>query len=445
MAEPDRGTFTADNTIVTVILEDVPRLGQGTCSAPVMTLCECWGHGHSMNERGLFAAFRSFLASLVLDSISLPDCSARKLERTLRWGLDVPPRSPFWDPRGHRVRRGVVKAWTIWQGYLDYTKRGKGKGAFTIQEDNIDRVDRWLLQDRTNKNNWIRVYDDISNVINDILKNGAQLAIVLRNLSRPFCDRTLYYFNAINPKDGKEWTIIDLAQFDEIKNESKANHWRRIRQWAGCDYSDMLMFDDEALNNVVRIELGEGSPLNLLAPYRWGFAWHVTASVTRAKFFLTWNNNFNKERSSVCEVWVKDYDAWIRANKIWVPENNGNIPLMNNMTATAEATGRNQEDRDRFIGDKWGVPMPYVLFCQHHWFNGFPPPQKRWTELVIYTQIYRTLFEVVPLKDADLNKITDVEPFPYGQQIKPWRITVPAETRAEFLQYKEKDLYDLSA
>jgi hypothetical protein len=35
-----------------------------------------------------------------------------------------------------------------------------------------------------NDDNWIRVYDDISKVVNDILSNGAQLAIVSRNPSR---------------------------------------------------------------------------------------------------------------------------------------------------------------------------------------------------------------------------------------------------------------------
>jgi len=35
------------------------------------------------------------------------------------------------------------------------------------------------------------------------------------------------------------------------------------------------------------------------------------------------------------EVWVKDffkgYDAWMKINKIWVPETNGSVPQMSDM------------------------------------------------------------------------------------------------------------------
>ncbi|KAF9524650.1 acid phosphatase-domain-containing protein [Crepidotus variabilis] len=413
---------------------------------------------------------------------------------------------------------GLDTDWTIWQNYLDGKKWGKARGAFAIQEDNINRVDRTLLQDKTNKNNWIRVYNDISKVVNDILKNNAKLAIVSRNTSKNLCDRTLYYFNAINPKDNKEWSIIHMVSYDEVKDgeqpESKANHWKRIKGWAEADYSEMLMFDDEAFNNVVRVELGvsfqlardnkgltwdtyqkglkawkgardlmiaaspgrvhnrvligySGLPpywidfvregrgaVDPTTPYRWGYALYVASSMGIAKYFTDWNNNWNKEKSFLCEVWVKDYDAWTQMNKaivfdvcyqVWVPENNGNVPQMNSMHASSEATGMNQENRDRTVGERWGVPMPYVLFSQHFWMSGMPAPKSRWTEMVIYTQIYRALIEVKPLTDAEIKKITNPEPFPFNQQFKTWGIKAPAETRAEFWRYNEKATYNASA
>jgi len=108
--------------------------------------------------------------------------------------------------------------WTIWQGFLDYKKWGKGPGRVNPVEDNIERVDRRLLRDKTNHDNWIRVYDDISKVVNDILSNGAQLAIVSRNPSKAMCDRALYHFKTTNPSDGNEWPIIHLVKYDEVVN-----------------------------------------------------------------------------------------------------------------------------------------------------------------------------------------------------------------------------------
>ena len=33
----------------------------------------------------------------------------------------------------------------------------------------------------------------------------------------------MYYFNAINPKDGKEWSIIHLVQYDEVVDRKSRN------------------------------------------------------------------------------------------------------------------------------------------------------------------------------------------------------------------------------
>lgn len=90
-------------------------------------------------------------------------------------------------------------------GWLDINKIGKGANAYVPAEDNIERepgqyID-WNLRDRTyvllrytkrvllipyrnHKERW-GMYGDVPNIIHDILKHGAKLAIVSRNKSKP--------------------------------------------------------------------------------------------------------------------------------------------------------------------------------------------------------------------------------------------------------------------
>ncbi|KAF9524654.1 acid phosphatase-domain-containing protein [Crepidotus variabilis] len=397
---------------------------------------------------------------------------------------------------------------TIWENYLDSKRWGKGARAQVKIEDNIDRVDRRLLRDKTNHAFWIRIHNEISMVVTDILKHGAKLAIVSRNPSKALSDRALYYFKTINPKDNKEYGIIHLVNYDEVKNETKILPFNRIHGWSKSDYQDMLMFDDEAFNNCVRIHLGvsfqfirdkkkgltwasyqeglkawrrsknlsiapspgfvprreligfSGLPtywINLVnrregtvetkVPYRWGFALYVADNIEIAKYFSGWNGNFVPDvKSYVCEVWTKDYDAWMRLNKIWVPEHSGALMQMNNMHWSAEQTGKNQEDRDHTIATNWHVYAPYVLFSQHHWMKGMPgQPKQRWPEMVVYTQIQRSLIEIVQLSTDALKKVANHQPHPFHRQFKTWHITAPPPTRQEFLKYGEKDVYKLSA
>jgi magnesium-dependent phosphatase 1 len=119
---------------------------------------------------------------------------------------------------------------------------------------------------------------------------------------------------------------------------------------------------------------------------------------------------------------------------------------MNNMNWTAEQSGQNQEDRDRFIAERWGVQTPYVLFSRHHWMPGMPQALgQRFNEMAVYTHIQRSLFEVVPLSDDEVKRVVDPCPFPFHHQFKTWGITVPDATRQEFLKYSELEFYRLSA
>jgi len=274
---------------------------------------------------------------------------------------------------------GLDTDWTIWQSYLDGQTWGKGAGASRIQEDNIERIDQWTLRDRTDHAYSIKAFNDIFKVINDILKNGAQLAIITRNPAKNLSDRALYYFKVINPAGGNQRSIIELTKYNEVKDESKALAWRRIRERSGSDYADFLMFDDEASNNATRIILGvtfqlcrnkqgltwdtyqqglatwrrakqltlltepstkrrrvligyTGLPTYVTDPvhkgegiidtsftYRMGYALYVSDSFEIAKWFCAWDipGAFPGMVTKISEVWVRDYDVWLNLNKVW--------------------------------------------------------------------------------------------------------------------------------
>ena len=112
-----------------------------------------------------------------------------------------------------------------------------------------------------------------------------------------------------------------------------------------------------------------------------------------------------------------------------------------NKNWTRERTGRNQEDRDRHVAKSWGVYAPYVLFSKHHRMKGMPIPRReRWSEMVVYTPIQRSLFEVVQLLNKKVAQHPNPRPYPFDRQVRTWNITVPDETRKEFRRYKEPDL-----
>jgi len=57
---------------------------------------------------------------------------------------------------------------------------------------------------------------------------------------------------------------------------------------------------------------------------------------------------------------------------------------------------------------------------------GMPGPKnKRCNEMVVYTQIQRTLFYVKPLSDDQVKKNVHADPYPFHRQKRNWDITVP--------------------
>ncbi|EIW81818.1 hypothetical protein CONPUDRAFT_72204 [Coniophora puteana RWD-64-598 SS2] len=117
---------------------------------------------------------------------------------------------------------------------------GKGTGASNVIADNVERIDWRLLRDKSNHQNTTELYEDTSKIISDVLKNGAELAIVSRNDNKKLCDRILYYYHTTDPKTQQEKPIISLVKYDEVSNESKTNHFERIHGWTKFAYKDMV-------------------------------------------------------------------------------------------------------------------------------------------------------------------------------------------------------------
>ncbi|KIY73888.1 hypothetical protein CYLTODRAFT_406291 [Cylindrobasidium torrendii FP15055 ss-10] len=161
--------------------------------------------------------------------------------------------------------------WTLFWGWLKVNEWGRGPNAYSPKEDNIEKRNYWEIQDRTNHNVACGMYADVPKIIKDILKNGAKLAIVSRNTSKAMCDRALWHWT-VQDHHGKDKRLIDLVSFDEVYDADKTTHFRKIKEWTKFEYSDMIHFDDEAINNNVEMMLG------------------VTFQVSRDQKGLTWEN-----------------------------------------------------------------------------------------------------------------------------------------------------------
>jgi len=96
-----------------------------------------------------------------------------------------------------------------------------------------------------------------------------------------------------------------------------------------------------------------------------------------------------------------------------------------------------QESRDRLVA-RWGVQSPYILFSRHFKMNGMPLKDgQRWNEMVIYSQVQDALMLTFPMTDEDVDKRIKEGFEEYTKQIKPWKIHVPDDTKADFQKYKE--------
>ncbi|EIW81807.1 hypothetical protein CONPUDRAFT_72193 [Coniophora puteana RWD-64-598 SS2] len=335
-----------------------------------------------------------------------------------------------------------------------------------------------------------------TDIITDILEHGAILAIVARSTSKPLYDRALHHFTAVDPKSGQHRSIIDMVKYDEIYEEQKIVHFRKIKEWSKLDYSDMILFDDDAANNIVRVILGVTFHLcpdkrglteetykrgidhwrrchQIRSPYlgqkltqypkkmmigysgmdedtiklltqgknrvdmeesaRWGYASYITDNPAVAQYFRQWikKDAFKHSQTYVCELWVRDMDLFIATNKIWVPESQ--LKHTGVKSHNQRAIARTQESRDQTVASQWGVQTPYILFSRHFQMGGMhlPDGEKRFNEMVVYTQVQDALLLTIPLSEEQLQQRLNGRYSRYENRIKEWNIVLPKATVKE--------------
>ncbi|KAF8835570.1 hypothetical protein BDN67DRAFT_912794 [Paxillus ammoniavirescens] len=389
--------------------------------------------------------------------------------------------------------------WTLFWGWLDpkQSNWGKGPGAYSPVEDNIEKVDYWDIRDRTNHKIKCGLYADVPRIIEDILKNGAQIAIVSRNSSKALCDRALWYWKA-KDASGKERSIIDMVKFDEVYDRPKTEHFAKIKGWSKFEYSDMILFDDEAIHNTVEMLLGvtfqvsrdqkgltwdnyqqgikmwrrnqrirspflgrdlslypkkkligyagmDQGTINLLQnggrrqdrkeAARWGYAMYVADNPAIASYFTEWikSNAFGKDAKT--QVCA----LWVRDGDLFDSLNKIWVPDQANLKTSVDKWDEfriawSQEDRDRTVAN-WGVQKPYILFARHPHMKGMTIPRGRWNEMVVYGQIQQALFLTVPMSDREVRNAVQGPRF--ERMISSWNITVPPETRQDFRAHGE--------
>ncbi|KIK95093.1 hypothetical protein PAXRUDRAFT_11659 [Paxillus rubicundulus Ve08.2h10] len=390
--------------------------------------------------------------------------------------------------------------WTLFQGWLDpkFSNWGKGRGARSPVEDNIERVDSRQIRDRTNHNLKCHLYADVPRIIQDILQNNARIAIVSRNSSKGLCSRALSYWKAKDPT-GQERAIIDLVTLKEFYDRPKTEHFAKIKSQSKFEYSDMILFDDDATSNIVEMMLGvtfqvsrdqkgltwdnyqQGIEMwrrnqRIRSPFlgqnfgsypkrkfvgyagmdqgtirllqnggrrqdrkeaaRWGYAMYIADNPAIASYFNEWikGNAFGQDAKT--QVCA----LWVRDGDLFEKMNKIWVPDQGNLQTNVQKWDESriawsQEDRDRKVAS-WGVQKPYVLFARHpNMGSGFPVRSGRWNEMVVYGQTQEALFLTFPLSDQEIKAAAQGPRF--EQMISQWNITIPSETRQDFRSHGE--------
>lgn len=145
---------------------------------------------------------------------------------------------------------------TIWSGKLDEKKFGKGKGASSKIEDNLELAGDRRIRDKSNHDCYVTLHSDVPGIVHDILKRGIKLAIVSSNSSENLTNRALYYLHA-NDEHGHSKSIISLVKYNEIgKSDGKIGSLKRIKEWSGASYNEIVFFDSDSSSKDVNSKLG---------------------------------------------------------------------------------------------------------------------------------------------------------------------------------------------
>ncbi|PPR01109.1 hypothetical protein CVT24_000405 [Panaeolus cyanescens] len=109
--------------------------------------------------------------------------------------------------------------------------------------DSIRKVDKFTLADKGKTN----VNSDTPRIVTDILSKGSSLAIVSQS---NHTNKLLCCFQTVNPKSGETEPMIKLVRYDEVVDEPKSEHFKRIHGWTQYNYTDMVLFDDEVQEHI---------------------------------------------------------------------------------------------------------------------------------------------------------------------------------------------------
>ncbi|KAJ8501495.1 hypothetical protein ONZ45_g12140 [Pleurotus djamor] len=321
---------------------------------------------------------------------------------------------------------------------LDTEQWGRGFGAFPNVEDNIVKINYWEIGDRSNFMNRCGLYPEIPGIIADILKNGAKLAIVSRKSNKSLCDRAFSQWT-ISGANEEQTTLLNVVEFDENFNACKTTHLENIHNRSHIDYSDMVLYDDDATSNIVEMMLGATFQIingmqgltweryqygiatwqrnqGIRCPYpgldlslypkrkllgysgmdmetiqllegggrrhdrkeaaRWGYAMYVADDPAIAKYFSDWI----KRTAFGLEAKTTVCRIYARDGEVFDQMQKiwvpNDEPLQTDVTNwDASRIAWSQENRDN-IAARWGVYKPYVLFARHPNMNEASFPVK---------------------------------------------------------------------
>jgi magnesium-dependent phosphatase 1 len=277
------------------------------------------------------------------------------------------------------------------------------------------------------------MFPDVSLVIQDVLRNGAKLAIVSRN-NKDVIARALYYLRVPDPRDdNKMKSIISLVDYFECYDESKTQHMHKLKEYSKSEYADMILYDDDPMNNIVRIIKGaifqlcpnkrgltwsryqEGlatwhrlrvmtTPFNDqgLTHYnhpmwigfsgmdeesmkrlkhgqnridtkeaaRWGYAVYITDDIRVAAYFREWIKQDAHGQNAQTYL----CDIWVRDAAKWLNTQKIWVPADGKRMVDVHKNNESrlakaQEDRDAWVAGM-GTQTPYVLFARHWYMPG---------------------------------------------------------------------------
>ncbi|KAI0896510.1 hypothetical protein F4806DRAFT_508393 [Annulohypoxylon nitens] len=208
-----------------------------------------------------------------------------------------------------------------------------------------------------------------------------------------------------------------------------------IRQvgWVGTDLATgMLYFFGERRSKAAR-------------PSRWGWALYVSDDPSIAAEFARWLRAPDDDDACICEVYVRDYEAFLEMNKVWVPEN-GSVP-QTDINWDPQEIANVQIERDEVIANMFGVSKPYILFSRHHWMDfldtTWRKDQKgtRFSEMVVPPQVQDALFFGIPFRLSEVQSFIDNNAFSgydYRHKLRMWNIKSSRETEQDFVHHKER-------